>query len=94
MDEDWGYRMPPVWEYGNLTGYRPFDDLSGDLAKVTRYVAIDLLFTTSPLYCAFHASRSLRPDHRDHSFRTIVIGAKRRGDVSVVDQPPERRASL
>jgi len=50
VDDDWGYRMPPVWEYGNMTGYRPFDDLSGDLGKVTRYVAIDLLFTTSPLY--------------------------------------------
>jgi hypothetical protein len=44
------YRIPPAWEYGNLSGYRPFDDLSGDLSKVTRYVAIDLLFTTSPLY--------------------------------------------
>lgn len=44
------YRMPPVWEYGNLSAYRPFDNLSGDLGKVTRYVALDLLFTTSPLY--------------------------------------------
>jgi hypothetical protein len=44
------YRMPPIWEYGNLGAYRPFDDLSGDLGKVVRYVAIDLLFTTSPLY--------------------------------------------
>jgi len=44
------YRMPPVWEYGNMSGYRPFDDLSGDLGKVTRYVALDLLFSTSPLY--------------------------------------------
>ena len=44
------YRMPPVWEYGNLSAYRPFDNLSGDLGKITRYVAIDLLFTTSPLY--------------------------------------------
>lgn len=45
------YRMPPVWEYGNpkLT-YRPFNDLSGDLGKITRYVAINLLFTPSPLY--------------------------------------------
>lgn len=50
VDDDLGYRMPPIWEYGNMTGYRPFDDLSGDLGKVTRYVAIDLLFTTSPLY--------------------------------------------
>ncbi len=50
VDDDYGYRMPPVWEYGNLAGYRPFDDLSGDLGKVARYVGIDLLFTTSPLY--------------------------------------------
>jgi hypothetical protein len=50
VDDDYGYRMPPVWEYGNLSGYRPFDNLSGDLGKVTRYVGIDLLFTTSPLY--------------------------------------------
>lgn len=44
------YRMPPTWEYGNTSGYRPFTDLSGDLSKVTRYVAVDLLFTPSPLY--------------------------------------------
>jgi hypothetical protein len=45
------YRMPPVWEYGSAKAtYRPFDNLSGDLGKITRYVAIDLLFTTSPLY--------------------------------------------
>lgn len=47
------YRMPPVWEYGNVSGYRPFDNLSGDLGKVLRWVAIDLLFTTSPLYDPF-----------------------------------------
>jgi hypothetical protein len=47
------YRMPPVWEYGNLSAYRPFDNLSGDLGKVTRYVALNLLFTTSPLYKPF-----------------------------------------
>jgi hypothetical protein len=44
------YRMPPVWEYGNLTAYRPFNNLSGDLSKVTRYIAIDMLFTASPVY--------------------------------------------
>jgi hypothetical protein len=44
------YRMPPIWEYGNLTAYRPFNDLSGDLAKVIRYDAIDMLFTPSPIY--------------------------------------------
>jgi hypothetical protein len=49
-EADIQYRIPPVWEYGNDAGYRPFDDLTGDLSKVTRYVALDLLFTTSPLY--------------------------------------------
>ncbi len=44
------YRIAPVWEYGNLSGYRPFNNLSGDLGKVLRYVALDMLFTTSPLY--------------------------------------------
>ena len=46
------YRMPPVWEYGNANAglYRPFDNLSRDLGLVARYVAVNLLFTTSPLY--------------------------------------------
>src|SRR5688572_9722181 len=45
-----GYTMPPVWEYGNLTAYRPFDNLSDDLGRVTRFVALDSLFTTSPVF--------------------------------------------
>jgi len=50
-DGETDYRMPPVWEYGNTGAtYRKFNDLSGDLGKVTRYAAINLLFTTSPLY--------------------------------------------
>lgn len=44
------YRMPPIWEYLTPGGYRDASALTGDLAKVARYVAIDLLFTTSPLY--------------------------------------------
>src|SRR5262249_34815539 len=46
------YRMPPVWEYGNVSAalYRPFDNLSADLGMIVRYVAINLLFTSSPLY--------------------------------------------
>lgn len=44
------YRLPPVWEYGNPRPAQPHDDLTGDLARVTRYVALDLLFTPSPLY--------------------------------------------
>jgi hypothetical protein len=45
------YRMPPIWEYGNKKQtYRSFNDLSGDLGKIVRNVAINLLFTTSPIY--------------------------------------------
>jgi hypothetical protein len=46
------YRMPPIWEYGNPSKalYRKFDNLSRDLGRITRYVAINTLFTTSPLY--------------------------------------------
>lgn len=51
IDTDFGvYTIPPVWEYGNMASYRPFVDLSGDLGLVTRFVAVDMLFTTSPLY--------------------------------------------
>ena len=51
-DQVLDYRMPPIWEYGNANPdlYRPFDNLSRDLGLITRFVAIDLLFTTSPLY--------------------------------------------
>ena len=41
--------MPPVWEY-RAGGYRRPSQLSADLGMVARYVGIDLLFTTSPLY--------------------------------------------
>jgi hypothetical protein len=44
------YRVPPIWEYGNPSAYRPFTDLSGDLGRVVRYVGLDLLFTPSPLF--------------------------------------------
>jgi hypothetical protein len=43
------YRMPPIWEY-TPAGYRDPSDLSSDLGLVTRYVGINLLFTSSPLY--------------------------------------------
>ncbi|MEJ3747389.1 hypothetical protein WEI85_29400 [Actinomycetes bacterium KLBMP 9797] len=51
LDEDGveDYRMPPTWEY-TAGGYRAPSALAGDLSKITRYVAINLLFTTSPLY--------------------------------------------
>jgi hypothetical protein len=43
------YRMPSIWEY-TAGGYRAPGALSGDLSKITRYVALNLLFTSSPLY--------------------------------------------
>lgn len=43
------YRIPPIWEY-DPAGYRDPSALDGDLGKLTRYVALNLLFTTSPLY--------------------------------------------
>jgi hypothetical protein len=52
-DNELDYRMPPVWDYNTgKTAYRPFNDLSGDLSKIVRYVGINLLFTTSPSYRA------------------------------------------
>ncbi len=51
LDGDYAadYRIPAVWEYAK-NGYRSPSKLTGDLALLTRYVAINLLFTTSPLY--------------------------------------------
>ncbi len=47
------YRMPPIWEYGTRKAtYRPFTKVGPDLARVARYVAVDLLFTPSPIYRA------------------------------------------
>ena len=43
-------RIPPIWEYGNLSAYRPFNTFSTDHYLLIRYLAIDLLFTASPLY--------------------------------------------
>ncbi len=45
---DW--RIPPIWEYGNVNGYRRFNTFSVDHYLLTRFIAIDLLFTASPLY--------------------------------------------
>jgi hypothetical protein len=44
------YRLPPVWEYFTPSGYRDASKLTGDLSLLSRYVAINLLFTSSPLY--------------------------------------------
>ncbi len=43
------YRMPPVWEYAK-GGNRDPGVLGADLGKVVRYVAVNALFTSSPLF--------------------------------------------
>jgi hypothetical protein len=43
------YRIPPIWEYDEQ-GYREPARLFDDLALVTRYVGINLLFTSSTLF--------------------------------------------
>jgi hypothetical protein len=43
------YRMPPIWEYA-VPGYRHPVFLAFDMSLLARFVAINLLFTTSPLY--------------------------------------------
>lgn len=43
------YRVPPIWEYAS-PGYRAPDQLGADMGRLVRFVAIDLLFATSPLY--------------------------------------------
>ena len=48
-DGEEDYRMPPIWEY-SAAGYRPPDQLGHDMGLLTRFVAINLLFTTSPLF--------------------------------------------
>ncbi len=48
-DDEADYRIPPAWEYA-AGGYRSPAALTGDLVKLVRYVALDSLMTTSPLY--------------------------------------------
>jgi hypothetical protein len=43
------YRMPPIWEYKS-GGFRKPAALGSDLGLVARYVGLNLLFTSSPLY--------------------------------------------
>jgi hypothetical protein len=59
------YRMPPVWEY-TPGGYRDPAALSTDLGYVTRFVGIDLLFTTSPLYDPLVTAPQLNGDKVVH----------------------------
>ena len=58
--------MPPIWEY-SIYGYRSPTLLGHDMGLLTRFVAINLLFTTSPLYDPMlHITRSARPQDRRH----------------------------
>ena len=43
-------RIPPIWEYGTTHWYEPFDSLEGAALGLLRYVAVDCLFGTNPLY--------------------------------------------
>jgi hypothetical protein len=43
------YRIPVAWEYA-AGGYRSPSRMAGDLSLVARYSAVNLLFTSSPLY--------------------------------------------
>ena len=64
------YRMPPIWEYFTEGGYRSASKLGGDLSKISRYVAIDLLFTSSPLYPPQFTPRLL-PDKINLDVNTV-----------------------
>ena len=48
-DDEPDYRIPVAWEYAP-GGYRSPNALAGDLSLVARYAAINLLFTSSPIY--------------------------------------------
>ena len=56
-DGERDYRIPPLWHYqgpgllkASHPGYAGTTTLGADLGKVTRYVALNLLFASSPLY--------------------------------------------
>jgi hypothetical protein len=59
------YRMPPIWEYTD-GGYRDPSALSTDLGWVARYVGINLLFTSSPLYDPMVTAPGLNGDRVVH----------------------------
>lgn len=63
------YRMPPAWEYRS-NGYRSPSALTHDLALLTRYTAINLLFTTSPLYPPY-LTPELQPSAIDARLNTF-----------------------
>lgn len=63
-DGERDYRIPNVWEYSGSpqsTNHRGYGSatLASDLNKVIRYVGLDLLFTTSPLYLPYFTANRL-----------------------------------
>ena len=81
------YRIPPVWEYGD-DRYRSGAALPGDLAKLVRYVALDLLFTPSPLYpvdLPTEDGELAKSINLDGNFYEGVKGVDASGEL--VDQP-------
>jgi hypothetical protein len=66
-DEVPDYRIPVIWEYGS---YRPADALASDLGKVVRYVGVDLLFTSSPLYPPYYRANRI-PDRVNLDVNTV-----------------------
>ncbi|MEV6347864.1 hypothetical protein [Actinoplanes sp. NPDC051851] len=58
------YRMPATWEYVK-GGFRDPSKLAGDLSLITRYVALNLLMTTSPLYPVEMPGANPLPDSID-----------------------------
>lgn len=87
-DGEEDYRLPPVWEYGNVAAGNPraADALSSDLGKLTRFVAINLLFTTSPLYPPYH-NADLIPDTIELDASTIEGWSK--VDASAAYRSPD-----
>jgi len=61
------YRIPVSWEYG---AYRAKAELPRDLGKVLRYVGLNLLFTSSPLYPPYLTADRL-PDTVDLDVNTL-----------------------
>ena len=68
--EEPDYRIPPSWEYDDAAtpademayehpGYPGAASLATDLGKVTRWVGLHLLFTTSPLYAPYFNANDL-----------------------------------
>jgi len=75
-DDQSEYRIPPIWEYVP-GGYRSPEQLSRDLGLVTRFVGIDMLFTTSPIFDPLVTA----PD----------VGGAKVAHVAMLEANPQRR---